>query len=234
MFRVTFALLLAAQLIYAASPQQNGGTWSRQAISIWGAKNEVRIPSPDGKKAIVARINPDHHSDEVYLVTVRASGKEFQTRIGSWVNSEVLWSLDSKAFVVTYSTGGNVGTYHVKVFHISPSRLHSFEPLPNGRKLFAPWCFENERPNVGAIRWMGRDSSKLLIAVEVPPHSSCASMGTFRAFAVNIIDGTVIRRFGQLEAKRLFGDSLGVELKNADDSCVRKPETCVPDGLKRR
>ena len=98
---------------------------------------------------------------------------------------------------------------------------------------FPPKCFEPEEPNVGAIKWDG-GSSRLLIAIEVPPHSSCASMGTFRAYEISVPEGRVLRQYTQLSAKTLFAGRLGEELINADDDCDARdpnPKTCYPRGL---
>jgi hypothetical protein len=158
--------------------------------------------------------------------------REYETEIGGWVNAEAAWSPDSAAFFVTYSDGGVIGTYHVKVVYVADSGLRIVEPVPNGRSLFVPTCFDPEVPNVGAIRWSRRDPSRLLIAVEVPPHSSCASMGTFRAFEISLPDAGLRSRYGQIKAKKLFGSYLGHELAAADDDCIRNPGTCVPNGMK--
>jgi hypothetical protein len=81
---------------------------------------------------------------------------------------------------------------------------------------------------------MGAGSTSLLIAVEVPPHSSCASMGTFEAFEIEVPSGKVISHYNQLTAKKLFKSDLGAELLGADDSCIRKPQSCVPPGLDKQ
>jgi len=148
------------------------------------------------------------------------------------VNAEVAWSPDSKAFFVTYSDGGNVGTYHVRVVYVTDSGIRAIEPLPNGRRLFKPICFDPENPNVGAIGWIGNGSDQLAIAVEVPPHSSCASMGTFKAFVIQLPTGNVVSTYGQIEAKRSFSKLIGSELRGADDTCVEEPRSCVPCGMK--
>jgi hypothetical protein len=224
-------LLCSFVVISCAAGNAKGGIWSQSAVSIWGG-DAGTIPSPDGTKAIVIRPPHSPDSDETHDVIVRANGREYRTDIGAWVNAEAAWSPDSKAFFVTYSDGGNIGTYHVKIINVEPTGLRIAEPVPNGRTLFVPTCFEPERPNVGAIKWMGKDASRLLIAVQVPPHSSCASMGTFKAFEIAIPDGSVLGRYGQLQAKKSFRNELGVELVGAEDACIEKPETCVPSGLK--
>jgi hypothetical protein len=226
------AVLLVLLALVLPSLGRDYGSYASKAISIWAA-GETTIPSPDGTKAIVIRAPKTKDSDETHLVVVNVNGKEFPTKIGAWVNAEALWSPDSRAFFVNYSDGGNIGTYHLKVFYVSKAGLRVVEPIPNGRRLFAPWCFSSEYPPVAGIRWMAKDSSRILLAVEVPPHSSCASMGTFRAYEIAASDGKVLRRFGQRETKEKFADALGHELKEADDSCVEKPESCVPTGLKK-
>jgi len=231
---IIIVVLLFPGLAIAQGP---GGAYSRLATQIWGTESSRSIVrSPDGAKAIVVDtlvVEGDrfpHGYEKIWRVGVKANGMEYKTSIGELVDSEVAWSPDSKAFFVTYSDGGNIGTFHVKVFYVGISGLKESEPIPNGRKLLVPKCFDPEYPNVGAIKWL-KDSSRLLIAVEVPPHSSCASMGTFRAYEINVPDGTVLRQYGQLRAKALFASSLGKELVGADDDCVRNPQTCIPRGL---
>ena len=230
---VPLAFLL---LSYAATAQNNSvaevGAWSRLATPVWAVPKTLNIPSPDGKKRIsVLPINkPD--SDAATIVTVYAFDKAFHTRIGEKVDAEVLWSPDSEAFLVTYSDGGGAGTYHAKVVYVRPTGLQYIEPVPNGRKLFAPHCFEPEYPNVGGFGWLGTDSGHILIAIEVPPHSSCASMGTFRAYEIAVPSGDVIAQYDQIEAKTRFAGQMGNWLRSADDTCVQKPERCIPKGLK--
>lgn len=225
--RVKGTIIVVLFFAGLAAAQKPRGEYSRLATPIWGAKSGFVVQSPDGTKAIVVNRNSD---ENLLQVSVKANGAEYQTSIGDWVNSEVGWSPDSKAFFVTYSDGGSIGTYHVRIFQVDNSGLKESEPVPDGRKLFVPKCFDREYPNVGAIKWL-KDSSRLLIAVEVPPHSSCASMGTFRAYEITVPGGTVLRQYGQLQAKALFAGSLGEELMGANDNCVRHPKQCIPPGL---
>jgi hypothetical protein len=59
-------------------------------------------------------------------------------------------------------------------------------------------------------------------------------MGTFRAFEIILPAGKVARTYDQLAAKKLFGDDMGTELMNADDSCVQQPGSCFSPGLAGR
>jgi hypothetical protein len=127
--------------------------YSRSATSIW-ASGDVTIPSPDGKKAIFVENPENSTSQQTHTVLIRAGIHVYRTKIGVLVNAEAAWAPDSKAYFITYSDGGNVGTYHVRVVYVSNGGIHVIEPVPNGRRLFRPTCFDPEMPNVGAIRWI--------------------------------------------------------------------------------
>ncbi len=193
------------------------------------AKEHKVLSSPDGLSRIVAESSSDGWPLHVQVIR---KGRTFPTDLEKVVSgeAEAAWAPDSSSFFVTYSDAGAVGTYHVVIYRVDDEGLHSHEPIPNGRTIFPPYCLDPEIPNVGAVRW-GSGSSTIVIAVEVPPHSSCADMGTFRAFEISLPDARVLRQYGQLETKRLFWPSLGVELRHADDRCIRKPKRCVPLNL---
>jgi hypothetical protein len=225
-------MLFTVAFLSAPAAHVKRGIFSRSAKDLWVSKRLV-IPSPDGRKSI--NVDPPRSADYSGppAVELAANGTSYST-IGYWVNGEAAWAPDSKAFFITYSDGGNVGTYHVKIFYMTDSDPRVVEPIPDGSTLFQPRCFSPEPPNVGAIKWMGGSSRSLLIAVEVPPHSSCASMGTFEAFEIELPSGKVISHYNQLTAKKLFKSDLGDELLGADDSCIRKPQSCVPPGLDKQ
>jgi hypothetical protein len=225
-----FILLIASQAL-AQQTNASGGVYSRFAVSIWGGPSGSVIPSPNGKSVIIIQRPRFAGRDGLLAVVVKAYNREFKTQIGSWVNAEAAWSPDSRAFFVTYSDGGSVGTYHVKVVYVTNAGLRIIEPITNERTLLVPSCFGLESPNVGAIKWMRPDSSRLLIAVEVPPHSSCPSMGTFGAFEIALPEGSIVSRYGQIAAKKVFANDLGEGLRDADDACILKPVSCVPPGL---
>lgn len=226
--------ILALLLATPVWPQTNSiadSMYSRSAVSIWSSGN-ITIPSPDGKKAIEVRKSKDSTTEETHTIQIRAGGHVYRTKIGALVNAEAAWAPDSKAFFITYSDGGMVGTYHVRVVYVSNSGIRVIEPVPNGRHLFKPICFDPEIPNVGAIGWIGRGSSRLAIAVEVPGHTSCASMGTFKAYVIQLPNGMVVSKYGQIEAKRVFSDQIGSMLVQSDDECIRDPQSCIPCGMK--
>ena len=189
------------------------------------------LPSPDGRSVIHAREIASSSDDSwPFKIWVTAGGRNYPLAFGTYVGTEVGWSPDSTAFFVTYSDGGAVGQFHALIYEIDSNGVHRSEPVPNGSKLSKPHCSPPQEPNVGAIKW-GVGSQSLFIAVEVPPHSSCASMGTFRVFEITRREAKVLGEYDQLEAKKLLAESLGAELRNADDDCIKKPKTCVLPGV---
>jgi hypothetical protein len=225
-------VLFTVAFLAAPAAGVKRGIFSRFAKTIWATKRS-EIRSPNGRYAIDIDPPQNANSSEPPTVTLAANGTSYST-IGYWVNGEAAWAPDSKAFFITYSDGGNVGQYHVKIFYVTDSDPRVVEPIPDGSTLFQPRCFGPEPPNVGAIKWMGGGSKSLLIAVEVPPHSSCASMGTFEAFEIELPSGKVISKYDQLTAKKLFKSDLGEELLGADDSCIRKSQSCVPPRIDKQ
>ena len=224
--------LLAITLIGPPAATQDG-LYSTQATPVWAiARTRHGLVSPDGQSVIHAKeIESSSDSSWPLRVWVTHLSRQYQVPVSGFVSAEVSWAPDSTAFFVTYSDSGAVGQYHLLVYRLSASGIQYVEPIPNGRKLFKPNCMTPGPPNVGGIQW-GSDSSTILIAVEVPPTSDCASAGTFRAFEITLPEGKLLKTYDQLEAKRLFKDSLGKELKNSGDDCIRKPNSCVPEGLR--
>lgn len=203
--------------------------WSQAGFSRAATPIRARgtIPAPDGKKSIVVKT-----VEGLPAILVRAGGHFYYPSVPPLLNAEAAWAPDSKAFFVTYSDAGNVGRYHVLVVYVTDVGVHVIEPVPDGGSLFKPTCFDPEPPNVGAIGWLGSVSDRLAIAVEVPPHSSCASMGTFKVYEIQLPGGRVVSTYGQIAAKRAFSRLIGIELRNADDDCIRKPQTCIPCGMR--
>jgi hypothetical protein len=225
---IPLAIVTAGQAVTATSD----GIYSKLATPVWAiARMSEGLTSPDGLSAIHAKeVESSNDNSWPFKTWVTYKTRNYPIPIGSFVNAEVNWSPDSTAFFATYSDSGAVGQYHLLVYRLNENGVIPVEPIPDGSKLFKPHCMTPGPPNVGGIQW-GGDSTTILIAVEVPPTSDCASMGTFRAFKITLPGGKVLRAYDQLKAKRQFRDSLGKELVNADDDCVRKPKTCVPLGL---
>ena len=180
--------------------------------------------SPDKLKKIIVKIKP-MEQPKVYVSTAR---HEYLVEFSPWPCPEFQWSPDSKAFFVTYSEGGSVGNFEVKVYYPSKKGIKIIDPTLAVQKDFLnhyPKCFDPETPNLAGITWI-KDSRRLLIAAEVLPHSNCDMMGTFAAYEIEVPSGNIIKKYGQLEAKKQFWNLLGPELRNSNDNCFTTPGSC--------
>ena len=185
------------------------------------AHNE--FPSPDGYKKIVLEWKSGQ--PEVF---VREGGKQYSVPISPWPCPEFQWSPDSKAFFISYSDGGSVGNYKTLVVFPSAAGIRVVDPTFAVEKDFLthyPKCFDPETPNLGGVAWQG-DAKRLLLAAQVLPHSNCDMMGTFSLYEIEVPSGRIIKKHGQLAAKKTFGGLLGSELRYADDGCFRNPGSC--------
>jgi hypothetical protein len=214
-----FILLLPASPVLADCGE---GAYSR-AAHVPNASGSDEFPSPDGEKTIVLRWNNDQPK-----VFVRVKGKEYSVPFSPWPCPEFQWSPDSQAFFVTFSDGGAVGTYKTLVVSPFAQSVQITDPTAAVEKEFLahyPKCFDPETPNLAAVSWQG-DSTRLLLAAQVLPHSNCEMMGTFSLYEIEAPSGKIQKKFGQLAAKRAFGGLLGAELRNADDECFTKVGAC--------
>lgn len=230
----------------ARADANRGGSFSAKATNLCESDertlDKASLASPDGSFT-VKRIQGPSGSQWA----IDTGHGLIQVNTEDWPCPEFLWAPDSKSIAVTYSDGGNIGNFHVSIYHV---KLENKEPnvasFKTGPWLFMfpiditglatedflstyPKCYSPEEPNAGAVSW-GDDSTKLLIAEEVLPHSNCDDMGTFALYELSVPDGKILKKYSQLEGKRVFGEALGSELKNAEDDCFLKMDACeIPD-----
>jgi hypothetical protein len=209
------------------APEGNG-TFSAAAQNVCHrshAASGAEIWSPNHTWKIVTRPSLD---GDTTLFAVDQAGHEFAIEAAGWPCPEIAWSPTSTLFFVTYSDGGAVGTYHVSPYQVSQRGLTKLALTAAVRRDFQkhyPKCFSPEESNIAGVAW-STDSTKLLVAAEVLPHSNCDNMGTFNLYAVAVSNGSIVERIPQLTAKTSFYGVLGQELRAADDSCFSQAETC--------
>lgn len=224
-----FSILVVAALLM---PQLQGqdrrtvierGAWSGEAVSLfntWGGLDsntgrKASVYSPDRKK--VVQINGE-------TVTIIVEGKQYRTRFGEKTNAELGWAPDSSRFFLTWTDGGETGTWHVQVYEVAKDGLkeiRGFEgpakkdfatlirrlPIPKdfakeperGFWLSAEYC----EPNVVASEWLN-GSKELLVSVLVPNVGSCRYMSEFNVYRVAVPSGRVLARYSAREALRKF------------------------------
>ena len=211
-------VLLAAQAARASS-------YSAQGIDIWshvaGSDRPFVAASPDGRMTVTARFE-SRHGDEGVGLDVSGAVTARGLDIGPGVDSELVWAPDQRRFFVTTSDDGNVGEFHLLVF--DGARMRDVGSLLIAAFGHPVKCAEAEPPNIAGIAWL--PNGHILAAAEIAPHSVCDSFGTFRAYEIEARGRKVYRSYGQIEAKRFFGQYLGSALRDADDRCVRDPKSC--------
>jgi hypothetical protein len=223
--------LLVAVPVSAQSTQKdrrtsvNRGEWSSQTVSLfntWGGLDSnpgrvLTLPSPDGKKVIQVR------NERVGIVI---DGKAYRTKLGEKTSAELGWAPDSQHFFLTWTDGGDTGTWHTEVYSITKSGIkqvtafenhvrndfeHRIRHLPMPR--FAEdmdrqyWLGQEYcDANLVGAQWLN-DSQELLVSALVPNVGDCRYMSTFAVYRVAVPSGKILERYKSLEAYRKFGKS---------------------------
>jgi hypothetical protein len=179
------------------------GVWSPLAMFPYVSKSSSQqIPAPNGLASIKV-------TDDGYFLISKA-GITFLDDIVSFpVLTEVLWSPDSRAFVITGSDGGLVGTWETHFYSIETNGrpfLRDIEALVRPLTRTLPRC--DEQVNIGASAWLNA-GKELLVVVEVPPHSSCRNMGAIAGFRVSVTSWRVLERISENRLRTKWGKYLG-------------------------
>ena len=127
--------------------------------------------------------------------------------------AELLWAPDSSALLLTQSEGGHVGNWQVVLLQLDEGAVTRFDVAAAAVGAFKKHysCVGPEEPNVGAVAWV-KGSEQVLLALEVPPHSSCPQMGMLRGYLVQVPSGQIVEELAEPELRRRWGGSLGLRL----------------------
>jgi hypothetical protein len=205
------------------------GMYARHAVPVYDMLSDkvwnVKATSSDGKQILLAHYAAESTAMDLTLT----NGNKTRTwHLGESVGAEISWAPDSKALFVTRSPAGRNGMYFLAVYVLDGDKIRILEPTPMIYEAFGHpvRCDTPEEPNVAGVSW-DKDPHRLLVAAEIVSHSNCASNGTFEIYEISIPELKILKKYGQLEAKKLFWGSLGWELGPADDNCVRHPKSCL-------
>jgi hypothetical protein len=188
-----------------------------------------RIAAPDGLRFVTAELLDDPEEGDIQRIRVTVA-KHTSTLKTTGRGAEILWSPDSKWLAVTYTYCCSGFSPYLHVYEVSDSGVRDLNVERTLTRGFGEGIHCEKRTRVqqwaltAAVKWL--DASHLLAAVQVPNVSVCDSMGVFELREMSVPDLSIGRTYDQLEAKRLFGDDLGRNLRDANDSCVRDPKSC--------
>lgn len=226
---IFLSMLLGASAAVLAMPPEGGtaaiGLYSAVA-TIGCGRSPTLLISPDGKLKLT------HSTDAAGARHWQAetSRGTVSLETHAWPCPEFLWAPDSSALAVTYSEGGNPGDFRLTLYRFGAVQERPLDIAAAARADFMshyPRCSGPGRPDLAAVAWL-EGASRLLVAAQVQPHSDCDNRGTFALYEVSVPDGKILAKYGQLEAKRRFGDKLGPALRRADDRCITQPGSCRP------
>ena len=220
-------------VLFASMPK--GGQYARRARPVWdllfndkGDSKPVVIVSPDRRLRLDAQY-VERKGDSGVLLSLHKAKLTFWTQlVQPGVGLEVLWSPDSRAFLVSTSDAGRGGWYSTHVYLLDDQNKVSEIDVSDlvlsafGHPVKCGWP---EDPNVAGIRWSVA-SRKIIVAAQIAPHSNCDSYGVFHAYEIAVQEKKILHSWGQIEAKRLFRDDLGWDLIDAPDECIRHPQSC--------
>lgn len=207
---------LAAPLAALAEPAQATGLFARHAVgvaNIYGGPRPKTLTAPDGRTRAIARFSdwtPDDDSKDHLSVFVGGDDHDFP----DGVNTELLWAPDSRALAVTADVGDDPSRYETTILVRKPKGRHWREIAVTRKvaKLFAPRmrCEDDEKPNVGAVGWTS--AQRLIVAAQVPRHSSCLGRGTFAAYVVDVPSGEVLMELSARDMQGRYRSMLGTAL----------------------
>jgi len=188
-----------------------------------------RIVAPDGLRFVTAELVDDPEEGDVQRIRVTVRGHSFTLKTKGR-GAEILWSPDSRYLAVTYTYCCSGFSPYLHLYEVSESGVRDLEVQGVLKQGFGGTirCDSGTSPQqwalTAAVKWL--DSSHLLAAVQIPHVSVCDSMGVFELRELSVPNLSITKTYGQLEAKKLFGDDLGGDLLSAKDECVRNPRSC--------
>lgn len=215
------AILLLMLAAYAQSSsratKKSPGAWSAHAVSLfntWGALDEnpgrkADFPSPDGRKLVRVRGES---------VSVLVEGKVSPTSIGEMTNPELMWSPNSNAFVITSTSGGELGKWEVRLFQITSSGIREVGIISGDAATDYAKRIRSRRPDRDAVFWKSAeycdinavavkwvDPSRLALATLVPNSGRCRRMSDWDGYIINVPSGEIEERVASKVMRKRFG-----------------------------
>jgi hypothetical protein len=139
-------------------------------------------------------------------------------------NIEVGWASDSRQFFLSWSGGGAIGEYYVRVFRLDEDRVVELDAPKIAFEDFRKhhWC-QARGDNVFMLGWTP-DSRNLFVVAEVCPTSDCKEWGLFRGYLMDAQTGTILKVFGEKETE-------AIEQKSRLEGAVQVPGIASPGNL---
>ena len=211
-------LFVTAAFVFAQAAMADGTASSNCCSGLWAASGKPpyvephltpsEIPAPKGMISIKAV--GSHLSGNLVVVGRKRSVRLRQLMVNPPL-TEVLWSPDSRNFVINVSDGGLVGGWDTYFYSLDQDEYPVFRDVESLIRPLAdtfPHCDDAEEPNIGAAAWL-ENGKELLLVAQAPPHSSCRNMGAIVGFRISVDSWKVIERIPENELRKKWGKILG-------------------------
>jgi len=153
-----------------------------------------RVESPDRKSSI--KIGRDW---SFYVVrNEKTLRRIYLSEISS--NIEIGWSPDSSQFFISYSDGGAIGSFHVRLYQFRGDTVVESRVPEIVAKAFRArhWC-ESRGNNLSFLDWTP-DSKVAFLVAQVYPTGDCGEQfGLFRGYAVDLKSERILRLYGETQ-----------------------------------
>ena len=188
---VALVAMLAAGAVAQQAPRRLITYCSGDAIQFWLGEGTIQAGVPGGN-GIAVRLDPAQGQFSV----LRRTRTLFTFVVGDLSsNALILWSPDRGAFALTYSDGGAIGAFHVRVFQVQGDKVAEVSgAIQTAVDSFKArhYCKSREN-NVSAIKWV-HDSKHLMLMTEVYPTGDCGpDLGHAEGYLVTVPDGKIER-----------------------------------------
>jgi len=214
---ILFYIGLSCALLAAAADKP---IWARKAVPIGECHGSLQgrgIPAPDSNIAIEVGCHPSQKDvDPIPYLHVRtASGNWHDVEVDEGAH-EVLWSPDSKAFLVNGGTSAYAG-FFTTVYVLSSDavqKLRVTEAVQTDMVMTFPPCKALDRNestcaatardpefNISGVAWV-RGSSGIVVMAEVPCSSSYGGiMCQVQGYELNVPEGGIAMRMTARQLK---------------------------------
>jgi hypothetical protein len=197
----------------ACSLHLDKGDWSNSAVDISpsgpGGTQNLRVCSPDNKKAVVVK-------DEHWWVEIGHDAVSKPASLDFHV--ELQWAPGSGAFYLTGSDGETTGS-HTEIYELRARHLvsvHTGQAVVNDFEKHHK-CWDRRfgvgnDPNVAGLTWT--DSGNLLLVAEVPNLGICDQMKYFGGYVISIRSGRITARYSPNQLVDRWADVIGDRLRS--------------------
>ena len=157
-------------------------------------KPKAKVFSPDGAKSVrmikggkFAVFQGSHSVAEISVEELLS-------------NIEIGWSPDSTQFFISWSDGGAIGAFRLRIFRFEHGRVTELSAPQIAYAHFKKkhFCPERGTNNEFVLGWTP-DSKQLFLVLQVYPTGDCAEATLFRGYQLHASTGKIQKVFGERE-----------------------------------